>query len=114
MNREIKFRAWDAIEKEMVYGLTEMLKRWDENIDDLLCMDLMEYTGLKDKNEEEIYEDDIIKESNSIGIIVYNEDGFEIKWHNDNDFYNSVLKIHHLHLEIIGNVYENQELLKGE
>jgi len=63
--REIKFRAWDFERKEMFIP-DEFV--FDFNINSLYQIDrmaiesvLMQYTGLKDKNNKEIYEDDIIE-----------------------------------------------------
>lgn len=62
--REIKFRAWDG--KEMCYmeeNLTEPY--WNcqlaHFLDEHYGCDIMQYTGLKDKNGNEIYEGDIIQ-----------------------------------------------------
>lgn len=130
---KIKFRCWDKVHNKM-RGVKDI--KWfnngnirvnvaenDKYYEPLMYMkeyegkelkefELMQYTGLEDKNDKEIYEGDIFKESNSIGIIIYDKDGFRIKWHKDEDFYNNVLKIHHNHLEVIGNVYESPSLLE--
>jgi len=67
--REIKFRVWDSQQKIM-YGCRNI--HWENNnkitfqkgsgieMDEKLGDVLMQFTGLKDKNDKEIYEGDII------------------------------------------------------
>lgn len=64
-----------------------------------------QYTGLKDKNGKEIYHKDIgVDKEGNIGII---------QWHDYGWFFGSHDNLHeeHIEIEIIGNIYENPELL---
>ena len=106
--REIKFRTWFYDGEELPNGMMyqgeksfrENLIDWENNIlaptDE--CTILMQYTGLKDKNGVEIYEGDIVKYE--YGQI------FEIKWD-----YGLLSHLENIWFKIIGNIYENPELL---
>ena len=148
MSRDIKFRAWHK-------GLDRMC---DANYIDFEgnCYDesnsfegtyvkydskyeLMQYTGLKDKNDKEIYEGDIIQfvwEEDSCwgkagtykGYIGFNQGAFEVTyigrdeitvfddggWHENSksDDMQSFISWSE-EIEVIGNIYENKELLKN-
>ncbi|MET4562211.1 putative phage protein (TIGR01671 family) [Lysinibacillus parviboronicapiens] len=129
MSREIKFRAWveHSLAKYMDYEPTlqgdgiltsifvnEAMERSDSKF--------MQYTGLKDKNGKEIYEGDIVDylgdidlaNSNVLRVIEYKAEeacfvarlpigveGEEAVYLNEYDF------------AIIGNIYENPELLEA-
>lgn len=75
--------------------------------------ELMEFSGLKDKNGKEIYEEDIVKFSvddgfnyciNEIGTVIYNNGAFYV-----GDFLLS--DIESADIEVIGNIWEDSELL---
>lgn len=114
--REIKFRTWDK-EDGFVYSDKTNCCHFDA-----VCYDnenIMQYTGLVDKNNKEIYEGDIIKLDGVCGDdgiyqIYYEEDfaGFAITKHIDKSSSESFGYGESHHCEVIGNIYENPELLK--
>lgn len=125
--REIKFRAWDG--QKMMMGedsgtaLYMDFLAWYESLSEEVV--LMQYTGLKDKNGKEIYFGDILQTSSDDpetdmwkpedwGYTVCQELDGEIgvtfsDWH---PTYEKDCVFDWQYVEIIGNIYENPELIK--
>ena len=123
--REIKFRAWDKLTKEIVNVKRLDLFNgkvglgWNEydgvTWRDIKDLELMQYTGLKDKNGREIYEGDIVKGAGKNPTI------YIVKWLDSYGGFAFIDKEKAIpafeflinFCEVIGNIYENPELLKG-
>lgn len=123
--REIKFRAWDKVNKFLTQVMTLSFRDGKVSTthysngggvylhDDEVV--LMQYTGLKDKNGKEIYEGDIIKfdkKSPEIKSVFYKNGSFCILDVNDVDICYLGDCIFKDEYEIIGDIYQNPELLK--
>lgn len=119
-NREIKFRAWDtSSDGMMIWGDILMLDA-DGLLPFITILEeperykVMQYTGLKDKNGKEIYEGDVWAEGESLGIIVFVEDGFEIDWKHNPESWSETLRYHHKNGSVQGSIFEHPHLLKEE
>jgi len=131
--REIKFRAWDKKEKKMSESLT--LREWIEiSAKGSYCVGkaegldgeekdnkekwakenrlFLQFTGLKDKNGKEIYEGDIVEASWKLKYeIIFDNGTFMVVGQEEKANNYFIPQICHLS-EVIGNIYENPELLK--
>jgi len=124
--RPLKYRAWDKEKKEMLYDVVPfwngvcgpelwgycgiMGEHSDRPIGDDLIV--MEFTGLYDKNDQEIWEGDILKltcagpdlNGKVVSVIysmgAYRDSYYRWELYNKSDAF-----------EVIGNIYENKELL---
>lgn len=131
MKREIKFRAWNKEKNIMVYNNEDdTYGYWDGcrnsnvgMVNEILNSkyyeeyEFMQFTGLHDKNGKEIYEGDIVKKTGSkeidIGKVIYEYNGFIVDVMNMDRFYGRVHLLEKF-TEVIGNIYEDSELLGGE
>lgn len=116
MNREIKFRAWDKNSKTILYVLDN--PSWagttGKLIDSFEDEDLMQYTGLKDKNGKEIYEGDIVKSRHQEkAIVIWDIENACFATETVDDVVKGEKQYCLPDVEvIIGNIYENPGLLK--
>lgn len=128
--REIKFRTWNKEKKIMCYKNEDNSSGYWDGVDASVIelinnelnshinseeYDFMQFIGLHDKNGKEIYESDIVW-------IESEEDYFIVEWEDStarfillgrdlildfDDFYEK-------DLEVAGNIYENEELIREE
>lgn len=118
--REIKFRCWNG--EQMVspdYIDRSGIAYWKENSIPTCDGNLMQYTGLKDKNGKEIYEGDILHSTswgatsrtiNPYHVVVWGECGWKAQGYNGTMKVNPDLNVKY-DFEIIGNIYEHPHLL---
>lgn len=125
--REIKFRGYNAKNKEWLYGCY-LINRGEH----FICPDgiqpadktsedfqidpetLGQFTGLKDKHGKEIYEGDVLKENTTKSkyIVEWRADtaAFVMVLSKTDQWYNMMFA---QHIKIIGNIHDNPELVKG-
>lgn len=124
-----KFRAWDGAKKEMfkdTFAITEsgqVVVVEQESVvspPDYVFVNhlvIMQSTGLKDKNGKEIFEGDVL--FGHAGEDFWEIVEFDIeegRWIRKDIWYNSKLGLseNNEFMEIVGNIYENPELLEAE
>lgn len=114
--REIEFRAWHKKYEYMERVADISFNRGIVNlnasdISKIEDVELMQYTGIKDKNGVKIFEGDIVKLNSYLWKVYWiNEEGcFKMKNKFDDLF---LTKFKEKALELIGNIYENPELLE--
>jgi uncharacterized phage protein (TIGR01671 family) len=123
-----KYRAWDSAKKEMfkdTFAITEsgqvvvVEQESVASFPDYVFVEhlvIMQSTGLKDKNGKEIFEGDILGTKDGLlnGVVEYRSDlGM---WTNSLISYNNFERLCNVagSREIIGNIYENPELLEDK
>ena len=118
----LKFRAWDKVNKEMLkidiidFYSEEIMVLEDDSTMNFSDVVLMQSTGLFDKNGKEIFEGDIVRNTHtgSVGRVhwcVHNTGFFYYVEKDKKDY--TVFRAKY-NLEVIGNIYENKELIQNE
>lgn len=135
MSREIKFRGLieDIEENEWIYGYYFEDGDKESNIQELVTEEIAavkyetvgQYTGLKDRNSKEIYEGDIVKtHEGHLMTVIWQDNGFKLmfkfKRTYQGESYTETRKDISLNgsndkrwgCKVIGNIYEDPNLLK--
>jgi hypothetical protein len=115
--RTIKFRVWDQDGNFFhnyqisngFYGLYELLDK-DYGRHNFI---IQQFTGLKDKNGVEIYEGDILEMFDNLGKIVYLDAAFIFQTLDSSEYELNKNEVAALG-KIIGNIFENIDLLNGK
>ena len=118
---EINFRAWDIKEKVMCWVsiidfehrecvLVYPTKEYKEKTKSFDEIELMQYRNLKDKNNKEIYDGDIVKSPNG-ELFVVKYDGYCLQPFHKFEYHRGAYSIPPEWFEVIGNVFEHPELL---
>ena len=127
MTRVIKFRAWDG------YSMLKDVQTWTDDFTDMLNetfkmwanpelsqhLKLMQFTGLVDKNGKEVFEGDVVRsyqtiidERTLINTVIFKNGGFYLNCEKQLDYllgdYDPQF------IEIVGNIYENGDLLNDK
>lgn len=114
---ELKYRAWNKNSKEMEY-ISDLYWFEESGVHDSSGEGhydnyiIMPFIGLLDKNEQEIYEDDIVEYQEELGKITYHKEEamFVIEfdtWFTDFDH------IYGKELEIVGNIHNNPNMWRN-
>lgn len=110
-NKILKFRAWDGLNKKFTYWTMNDLCTYSEKDEKLSALDdWQQDTRLLDRNGKDIYEGDIVRDpAGSISSVQFNsETAMFGEKHPTFDFWRQI----GLDVEVIGNIWENPELLK--
>ena len=121
MNDRFKFRVYSYLDKSFHYfSIGDGEEGYPQGIAGGVSK-IQQYTGLNDKNGKEIYEGDIVQYNQNSS---YDNIDFFVKWNNDelrfifqsnsgDELLNQTPHLNRFkYLEVVGNIFENEELLK--
>lgn len=139
--REILFRGRQTDKEKWIYGVP--VKGTGEDESEILIIESVfkcdeyacrgcefapvipstvgQYTGLKDKNGKKIFEGDIVAgalawlEKRKNGLVAFKDGSFGLTWYRGGiEQFNAFTSMCNVEYEVVGNIHDNPDLLKGE
>lgn len=128
MNNRLKFRVWSVNDRRFIksiyhdhadcyifinamYGNPVILSKYGDEVElDEKDYVIQQYTGLKDKNGNEIYEGDVIRGMHDFGPAGFHSVTCSVRWNNEVGYQWNYWDLSTI--EVIGNIFENPELKK--
>jgi len=128
MNNRLKFRVWSVNDRRFIksiyhdhadcyifinamYGNPVILSKYGDEVElDEKDYVIQQYTGLKDKNGNEIFEGDIIRGMHDFGPAGFHSVTCSVRWNNEVGYQWNYWDLSTI--EVIGNIFENPELKK--
>lgn len=128
MNNRLKFRVWSVNDRRFIksiyhdhadcyifinamYGNPVILSKYGDEVElDEKDYVIQQYTGLKDKNGNEIFEGDVIRGMHDFGPAGFHSVTCSVRWNNEVGYQWNYWDLSTI--EVIGNIFENPELKK--
>ena len=120
--KDIKFRCWTPWNNRMMLA-DELRQRSDMPMGMLSTksnFNFMQFSGLYDENDIEIYEDDLVEDTDGnigkvcfeAGMFIIGTSSYEDHWKPMYDFFNHYTDSS-VDLKVVGNIHQNKEMYNG-
>lgn len=103
--KQLKLRAWDTVDQKMIYNF-EKTTHLEQYLQDPRYIVMEQLVGIKTRLAQDVYDGDIIKWLSGALMVV--------SWINDPPSYSPFDGYLPHECDVVGNIYENPEMVKGK